>query len=522
MSRMIRLEHKPLSFSTTMRNPMRIGDFLNCIAPFEGQILTNNIIDHIIKNVLQAKLYHTMYQRMNKELWIKFVNEETYSNNELNTIIENSPQQHKEAGFDKGWPSRFDTWYKLPMELGFVFYKINEPIIISTAGHLLLRATNQETRDESQIQNIFLNSLMKYQTNNPFRRNLNENAPLVLLLEVLKILSKTVINSSGIHRNELPLLICWPNNNAQELCNLILSLRKKYQYAISDEVIYEECLKLLGADHTKKKRFKINQLTNEAVDDFIRKMRITGLFSLRGGGRFIDLNHFEQSKATHILEHYKDMKIFQNEQDYFNYMGQVDSIVLFSEEQSNDAVDVKLATLKNWTKQYSKEEIYEELHIINKRGESKNNILRFIDKPTRFEFLISICLCQHFPNLKVLPNYSVDDEGLPKYVAAGGKADIECSDINSDSIVEVTLMTSRNQSIVEIPAITRHLQELAETSSKQVFSIFIAPTIHADTIYMVGYTKYQYKLDILAYNIEEFLTKIQQHIKINDFLNSDL
>lgn len=33
-------EYKPLSFSTTMRNPARIADFLNCILPFEGQILT--------------------------------------------------------------------------------------------------------------------------------------------------------------------------------------------------------------------------------------------------------------------------------------------------------------------------------------------------------------------------------------------------------------------------------------------------------------------------------------------------
>lgn len=517
MSRAIRLEHKPLSFSTTMRNPMRIGDFLNCIAPFEGQILTNNIIECVIKNVLQAKLYHTMYQRANRELWTKFVNEEVYSSNELDTIIVNSPQQHKEAGFDEGWPSRFDTWYKLPMELGFVFYKINEPIIISTAGHLLLRATNQETRDDSQIQNIFLNSLMKYQTNNPFRRNLNANVPLVLLLELLQILSKTVTNSHGVHRNELPLLICWSNNDAQELCDLILSLRKKYQYTISDEIIYEKCLKLLEVDHTKKKRFKINQLTNESVDDFIRKMRITGLFSLRGSGRFIDLNHFEQVKATHILEHYNDVKTFQNEQDYFNYMGQVDPIILSSEEQSTDVLDIKLATLKNWAEKYSKEEIYEELQIINKRGESKNNILRFIDKPTRFEFLVSICLCQHFPNLTVIPNYSVDDEGLPKYVASGGKADIECSDINSDSIVEVTLMTSRNQSIVEIPAITRHLQELSEISSKQVFSIFIAPTIHADTIYMVGYTKFQFNLDILAYNIEEFINKVKDIAIYNQF-----
>ncbi len=30
---------------------------------------------------------------------------------------------------------------------------------------------------------------------------------------------------------------------------------------------------------------------NEAVDEYIRKMRITGLISLRGNGRFIDIKY---------------------------------------------------------------------------------------------------------------------------------------------------------------------------------------------------------------------------------------
>lgn len=30
-------EYKPLSFSTTMRNPARIVDFLKCILPFEDR-----------------------------------------------------------------------------------------------------------------------------------------------------------------------------------------------------------------------------------------------------------------------------------------------------------------------------------------------------------------------------------------------------------------------------------------------------------------------------------------------------
>lgn len=52
-------EFKPLSFSTTMRNPARIADFLNCILPFEGQILTEQIIHEVAVKLISQKLYKT-------------------------------------------------------------------------------------------------------------------------------------------------------------------------------------------------------------------------------------------------------------------------------------------------------------------------------------------------------------------------------------------------------------------------------------------------------------------------------
>lgn len=45
-----RLERKPLSFSTTMRNPMRIANFLAIIMPYEGRILDNGLIIEIVKD----------------------------------------------------------------------------------------------------------------------------------------------------------------------------------------------------------------------------------------------------------------------------------------------------------------------------------------------------------------------------------------------------------------------------------------------------------------------------------------
>lgn len=179
-------KRKPLSFSTTMRNPDRIAGFLNCLLPFEGQILTSSLITRIIKRVLNGKLYETMYQKQTPHLHDKFGNEEDkYTDSELENIINNAPQQHKEAGFDYGWDSRFDTWYKLPKEFGFVFYEMNAPIWISQTGHMLIDAFNETPTNEEKIQNVFLNAMMKYQSDNPFRRNSNSNVPLLLLLNVL-------------------------------------------------------------------------------------------------------------------------------------------------------------------------------------------------------------------------------------------------------------------------------------------------------------------------------------------------
>ena len=183
---MRKTERKPLSFSTTMRNPDRIAGFIECLLPFENQTLTSDVIRKIICRVLNKKLYSTVYQVGIPE-YKRILNsdDDVYTEEQLNDIINNSPQQHKEAGFEQGWDSRFDTWFKLPMEFGFVFYAMDQPIRISNTGHMLIDAYKESPSDDRKIQNVFLNAMMKYQTDNPFRRNENSNVPLLLLLNVL-------------------------------------------------------------------------------------------------------------------------------------------------------------------------------------------------------------------------------------------------------------------------------------------------------------------------------------------------
>lgn len=61
-------------------------------------------------------------------------------------------------------------------------------------------------------------------------------------------------------------------------------------------------MEILKTDN--RKRYKFKQITVEGVDDFIRKFRVTGVVSLRGGGYLIDINQYEIEKIKYVLNNY--------------------------------------------------------------------------------------------------------------------------------------------------------------------------------------------------------------------------
>ena len=51
---------------------------------------------------------------------------------------------------------------------------------------------------------------------------------------------------------------------------------------------------------------------------------MSGLISLRGAGRFIDINHNEDNKVEYIINNYSDYESFDDEYRYFEYMSKID------------------------------------------------------------------------------------------------------------------------------------------------------------------------------------------------------
>jgi len=495
-------DYKPLLFTTTVRNPERIKGFLNILKRYNGKILTNELAEQVEGDLIKFGLYRPL--KINLQVKNKLNNGEELSDEEVSEIMRCNPQSHKEAGFLRGWPSRFDTHFKIAKELGFVFYQLGKPIEFSDIG--LKFADNEHPEFEQQA---FLNAFVKYQSNNPFRRVLNENVPLILLISVIKKLNEDEkFNNAGISRLEIPIILCWRDNNSEALYEKIKSLREKYGYEPSWETILDICDKLTEGRHNSQKDVTIMQ---ELPDEFIRKMRLTGLITLRGFGKFIDINKKELEKVDYVLSNYSSYKKYDTEKEYFDYISQVDDRLLSLGLARKIDFEEENKLLAKWTSHYTWSTIKDELINLTKNNPSSTDeILKFIPSPLRLEFLTSLAIVSKYPTIKVVPNYISDDEGLPSTHAPGNNADIECYENAGCSLLEVTLLNGTVQVSREMPPITRHLED-KKIKNLNAVSFFIAPKIHEDTFRWIKFIDFKEKLTIFAYSIEEFVLKLEKN-----------
>jgi hypothetical protein len=494
---------KPLLFTTTVRNPERLKFFYKVLSQFDNQILSDDVINQVVSLLIKKGLYQPM--KVNSLVKNKWNQEEDLTDDEVAIIIQNNPQDHKEAGFPKGWASRFDTWFKIGKKLGFVWYEYNEEIIFSESGKMLL----DEENPENELL-VFANSFAKYQSNNPFTRVLNKNVPLILLLKTIKLLnSDPKFNGAGISRSEIPMLLCWQNDDANSLYEAIKDLRSKHGFTPSNETILAICSDLI--EDIKRSD---DQLLREYPDDFIRKMRLTGLISLRGGGRFVDLNTKENAAIDYILEKYSEPKVYDDEKIYFDYIGTIDKALISKLSIYEGAVKTTKAELAKWVDFYSWESIKGELLNLANKKKSTDEILKVIEQPLRLEFLTSLAILKKIPDVTVMPNFISDDEGLPTSFAAGGMADIVCKEDNDHVLIEVTLLTGTAQHIRESFSIHRHLDEYKKINN-QSYSVMISPKAFIDTKRYFGSIK-EKGFEVRVSDIHQFVDKLDSAVTLNE------
>lgn len=523
-------------YTTTMRNPGRLKFMLYVLNQFDGQILNDNLATMICGETIRYGLYRPMKKLISvRNKWESSeqgeFSEYLLNDNEVSLMLRNNPQSHKEAGFAKGWPSRFATIYDLTKELGLAYFWPGEPIVISSLGHHLLKALKVEIESDSGFiscdithpeyeQQVFMQALAKSQRRNPFVRVLNDNIPLILLLETIqKLNGDPRQNGCGMSRRELPLLIFWKDNNAEALYQRIVRLRKEYGYAPSDEVICDICIDEIMEGNFKD--FKVKSIVDEYPDEFIRKMRMTGLISLRGAGHFIDINKNESEKVEYILSHYSHYTHFDDERAYFEYMAELDTnLIKISSHKPAASASEKL--LDNWLSIYNWAVIKKELNNLATKKNSSDNILKLLAAPSRLEFLTALAIRCKMPNVRVVPNYSCDDEGLPTSTAGGNKGDIECYEKQNGVLVEVTMAMGRTQTMMEVWPIERHLDDFQKRQKSQC--IFVAPSIYSDSQRQIQFITFNSKGEkkIRPYDIEHLLIFLERSPSLYEYSISSL
>lgn len=519
-------EYKPLLFTTTVRNPQRLKGLLWVLKNFNGQVLTDVVATRIVGETIRYGLYRPMKKsEAIKNKWAgspmgEFANY-ILTDEEVDYMVKNNPQQHKEAGFAEGFPSRFATIFDFAKELGFVYFEPGHKIEFSELGLKLANVYKVEYLENEIVveedhpefeQQAFLQSMCKYQRSNPFVRVLNDNVPLLLLLKVLKRINADVEwNGKGVTRSELPLFIFWKDNNDENLYKRIVQLRKEYRYSPSDEVIIDICTKEIMDG--KMKKFDSKSIMVDYPDEYIRKMRLTGLISLRGGGRFVDINHNEDERVDYVLEKYSEYKKYDTERSYFDYMAEMDSN-LFSIETVKVSATQSEEFLKQWSEKFKWDKIKNELDILAKRKSSEDLILRFIKAPARLEFLTALAIKNKFPDIHVVPNYSCDDTGIPTSTAGGNAGDIECIEQPNGILVEVTMAEGRQQTIMEVWPIERHLENFKNKYTIDSQCVFIAPTIYSDTNRQISFVKFDKGHIIRPYKITDFIKYLENSNKL--------
>lgn len=237
---------------------------------------------------------------------------------------------------------------------------------------------------------------------------------------------------------------------------------------------------------------------------------MTGLISLRGAGRFIDINHNEDEKVDYVLDNYSTYSSFTDERAYFDYMAKVDPNLMEIKAVAVSASEGE-EFLKNWVDEFPWNKIKEELKILSKRRTSSDEVLRILSAPIRLEFLTALAIKSRLPHVRVIPNYAMDDTGLPTSTAGGGKGDIECIEQHHGILVEVTMLEGSTQRIVEIIPIERHLVSFKEKYTEDSQCIFVAPSIYCDSQREIAWIKFDSngKNVIRPYKIDDFVNFLE-------------
>jgi len=507
------------SISTTVRNPERLRNFLKVLKHLEGEPFTSDNQKNYQILLIQHKFYYPTK--------IPTKCQKYYENPEMPIPFKDAEKIFYHQNYED--PAMRGRQSVNPLnKLGFSIAREKEgKIIITELGNRFLT-------EDYDIGYIFFKSLLKLQFPNPWSNDFSAKygfdiQPLIATMHLINKVNKKS-DKNGLTQDEFSLFV--PSLINYKLIDEYVSKVFEYREARNKDKFVIDFAKEFY--QTKKPTEKQIHNFYEYGDNIMRYFRLTKYFRVAtdkfGGNWKIDLEPTRKTEIDQILKEFSGKSLqFNTIKDYLSYISDislpilpfenicnlqeiarslVEKIVQFAEVNAISFSGKEESIIKKDFEKLSKEEIEEfitKLRVLNlelKEKQTKKFLLNDRDKiqniidslkdikkikkfaPEQFEKIITEALKIINDEIKIKPNYPVDDSGEPISHASGNKPDIECYYKSYNTICEVTLDTSNFQWIRESQPVMRHLRDFEiKFPNTNNYCLFISPKIHIDTLY---------------------------------------
>ena len=497
------IEYVP-PFSTASGSPELLLSVLSILTAWEGAVLDERIVLRIAAAIVGSGQYRT--PGMPDGVKEKINNGDYLTDSEVQQCLTAGSMQCESAGLCRDWRANVYAWFRSLRDLGLVYCRPGEKIMVSTAGR---KAKHDDA--VSIGRQVFLNALVKHQSGSPFCKAQNGNVPFVLLLRSIALLNDGCTHSgNGILRSDIPVLLQWGDNDTAALCQYIRQTR-----GISQDHQNLGAVGEFGQDAPMYPDHGNGHAMITKSDEFVRNARLTGLISVREGGLSIDINCKERATVDYILGHYPKYQDFRSEKDYFQHMETVDEELMEISGKSSAAAP-KGQVSDKWLEVYPWQKIKREMYILSEGRISGDRYTRHLLETERQEFLTLLAIKSQFPSARVTPNFIMDDEGLP--VRDDGMernhGDIGCLEDGKGILIETAMTTGIAQTGGEIWPTVRHLERFCQSTPKAMCHL-VVPEVAKDTVRIISYLSDK-GLCIAARSIPQFLDYLESSETLYD------
>lgn len=529
------------SFSTTLRSPDRIIDFLSVLQNLEGQKWNTET---------QEKYQILLIQ------YRKYIPEKTNLSDESVAVLDdiNRKMSYEEAERifkEKRYqdpPMRGRTSFSPLKDLGLAYIDEDNTIVIPQESKDILS-------DKLSFSDYFMKWALKWQYPNPTSSDFVDGYDIKPLVGVLKLIDK--VNAKwhekgnepvGISKNEFA-IFALSLINADDIDSQVDKLLD-YRANVSKLPLnernnyYKEYINENLSDFSNASVENIR----DYADNAIRYFSLTNLIKKRGNGYYIDIVPSRQAMIDRLLKSESGKSNgFDNPSKYLEYLRNSNLPDLSEDTASieeeyrkeifglisqNNIMEDEISKLNNYSyKQLTelKKKILlklEKKEYLNAEGindiiDSLENYRNLDIRPAlALEKWITTALITLNDAVEIKPNYQSDDDNNILFTAPSGVADIECFYKEFNSICEVTALTGRDQWYNEGQPVMRHLKDfIDENNDKPSYCLFVAPKLHRDTINTFWYAvKYEYegtKLKIIPLSLKRFEEIIYALRKLN-------